>query len=116
MYGAKGITVCDEWHDFKRFYEWAITTGYSDSLSIDRIDNTKGYSPDNCRWATPQEQTDNRRCCRYITYNGKCQTIKAWANETGIHRNTLRERFNRGWSAEQALTIKPVDYRKHKGG
>jgi hypothetical protein len=114
MYGAKGITVCDEWHDFKRFYEWAIATGYSDSLSIDRIDNTKGYSPDNCRWATPQEQTDNRRCCRYIAYNGKSQTIKAWAKETGIHYHTLLSRFDHGWSAEQALTIKPMKFGRHK--
>lgn len=116
LYGGNGVTVCDEWRVFKQFYEWAKVTGYSDSLSIDRIDNTKGYSPDNCRWATPQEQTDNRQCCRYVTHNGKRQTIKAWAKETGIHYNTLRERFNRGWSAEKALTITPIDYRKHKGG
>lgn len=114
LYGAKGITVCDEWHSFKQFYEWAMATGYSDSLSIDRKDSTKGYSPDNCRWATPQEQTDNRPCCRYVTYNGKSQTIKAWAKETGIHYNTLRERFNRGWSAERALTIKPMNFGRHK--
>lgn len=116
LYGAKGITVCDEWHDFQRFYEWAMTTGYSDSLSIDRKDGAKGYSPDNCRWATPQEQTDNRKCCRYVTYNGKSQTIKAWAKETGIHYHTLLARFDRGWSTERALTITPTDYRKHKGG
>ncbi len=61
-YGSRGITVCNEWsHNFQAFYDWAITNGYSDELSIDRIDNDKGYSPDNCRWATAEEQRHNQR-------------------------------------------------------
>lgn len=57
LYGGKGVKVCDEWNDYTRFKEWALSHGYADNLSIDRIDPAKGYCPENCRWLTPSENT-----------------------------------------------------------
>ena len=74
-YGGRGVTVCDEWKEFQPFYDWAMATGYSDDLTIDRIDVNGNYEPSNCRWANKKTQANNKTTSRYITYNGKTQTL-----------------------------------------
>ena len=105
-YGGRGISVCDEWKDYLLFKKWALDNGYNDSLTIDRIDVNEGYSPQNCRWATMLEQSNNRRSNHYLTFNGKTASIADWARKTGISASAIRQRINiYGWSVEQALTI-----------
>lgn len=105
-YGARGITVCKEWkEDFVSFFMWAKKEGYRKGLSLDRIDNNKGYSPNNCRWVTMKEQSNNRRSNHLLTFNGRTQTMQQWAEETGINYWTIRDRLARCyWSIEKALT------------
>ena len=86
-YGARGISVCDSWKDdFDCFYQWAIANGYSNGLSLDRIDNDGNYCPENCRWATCKQQGNNTRSCRFITYNGDTKTMREWEEHLGLGR------------------------------
>lgn len=79
LYGARGITVCDAWHNYEPFRDWAIEHGYTDEFSIDRIDVNSGYSPDNCRWVDRTTQCNNRRSNVFLEYNGETHTIAEWA-------------------------------------
>lgn len=104
-YGGRGISVCDEWRDdFLAFREWALSNGYQEDLSIDRMDNNKGYSPDNCRWATDAEQANNMTSNTMITFNGKTQNLKQWSHELGMSYTALVFRFKRGWPIEKAFS------------
>lgn len=103
-WGAKGITICEEWkNDFKAFYDWSMANGYRDDLTIDRIDNDGNYEPSNCRWATVEEQNRNKPNVRFITYGGKTQTIGQWTQELHLGKETIRERLKRGWSETEAI-------------
>ena len=105
-YGGRGIDICEEWkNSFSAFAEWAFSNGYSDNLTIDRIDNNKGYYPDNCRWANEVEQSQNRRSNYLITYKGETKCIKAWTDELGLPYNKIRRRICRDhWDIERAFT------------
>lgn len=105
-YGGRGITICDEWlQDFMNFYNWSITNGYADNLTIDRIDTNKNYEPSNCRWITNKEQQRNTRQNHLITYKGKTHCISEWAEIYDINYYVLWARlFKLNWSAEKALT------------
>lgn len=113
-YGGRGIKVCAEWeHSFFAFREWAVANGYSDDLSIDRINGDAGYSPENCRWADAVTQSRNKRSNRNLLFRDKKQSVAAWADETGIPPGTICARLDVGWTVERALT-EPIHTEKHK--
>lgn len=103
-YGGRGITICDEWvNNFNNFREWALSNGYDDNLTLDRIDPNKHYTPDNCRWITQEEQNRNRRYHNWATINGVTKIISDWSRETGIHCNTIKQRIEYGHTDEEIL-------------
>ena len=117
-YGGRGITYCDEWEDTKNFIEWALSNGYNDELTLDRIDPNGNYCPENCRWITIQEQQRNRRNNQTITWNNETHCYNEWDVILGYPIGTIGQRIRRGWSEEDALTRKLGDkhYNYEKGG
>ena len=100
-YGAAGISVCENWHNADCFGEWAKSSGWFEGATLDRIDNDKGYSPENCKWSTKKEQAKNRRTTRLITHNGETHNLTEWAEILGVDRKFLINRLWRGWSEEE---------------
>ena len=94
-YGGRGIKICDEWkNSFQCFYDWAVSSGYSDELTIDRINVNGNYEPSNCRWVSMSVQANNTRRNHYFEYNGVVHTIAQWSRILNVNHETLRYRIN----------------------
>lgn len=116
LYGAKGISICSDWAtDFEAFYQWVISNSYDDTLSIDRIDNAKGYEPSNCRWITMKQQQNNRSTNQQIEHDGETHTISEWSEITKLPPRLIVLRLSRGWPVSRALMEPENDkYRNHR--
>ncbi len=104
-YGGRGITVCSEWENYQTFAIWAKRNGYSDDLTLDRVDNNKSYTPKNCRWVDRKTQARNKSNNPKFTFNEKTLTLADWAEQMNMPYTTLYGRVhNYGWSIQKALT------------
>jgi len=100
----QGVTICKEWeNDYQAFRKWALDNGYDDTLTIDRIDNSKGYEPSNCRWVTLKEQANNRSNNKIVEYQGKNYTISQLADCAKLPYNTVKQRIENGWNIDDAV-------------
>lgn len=105
-YGGRGIGVCDRWrNEIQTFFD--DMGDPPEGMTLGRIDNNDNYSPDNCRWETPQEQANNRRSNVWITFQGKTLTAAQWARLLGFNQRIVEERIRRGWTVEEALLTPP---------
>ena len=112
-YGGRGIAVCDEWlQGFDNFAEWALTNGYNDTLTIERIDNDGDYTTGNCKWIPLGRQCFNKRTSLMIRYNGKEKCLMDWCNILGLPYDTIHHRVTNGWSAKSAFET-PVQNNKN---
>lgn len=106
-YGGRGITMCQEWLDSNsgvgKFYEWAMSNGYKEGLSIERINVNGNYEPSNCKWATYKEQNNNTRRTNFIKINGVTKKLTEWAEISGLSTNVILDRYKKGLVEEDLL-------------
>ncbi len=108
-YGGRGIKMDNSWkEDFIHFMNWALTSGYKDDLSIDRIDVNGNYEPSNCRWATKLEQMNNRRDTVMIHLNGVNVPAQEVARMTGYNIGTIMRRIKLGWNGDRIVNTEPL--------
>lgn len=103
-YGARGITVCEEWRNSFDTFLADMGDKPSPKHSLDRIDYNLHYCKENCRWATPMEQSQNRRTVVNITYQGETKCMAEWSRHFGINRRTIAQRYKKGWSLEDVFS------------
>lgn len=104
-YGGRGITVCNEWqNNFQAFKEWALSHGYAENLTIDRINNDGNYEPDNCRWITMKKQSMNTSRSHFVQIGDEIKTLIEWCDVYKIKYPTVCDRLHRGWDEVKALT------------
>lgn len=116
-YSTRGITYCDEWEVYEPFRDWALSHGYRDDLTLDRIDVNGNYCPENCRWTTMTVQQRNKRNNRYIEWNGETCTLSEWSERTGISSSVISRRLKQGWNVGRALSVpprKPINLRAER--
>lgn len=112
-YGGRGIGICDKWRSYDEFLS-DMGRRPTAKHTLDRKNNSKGYGPDNCRWATKAQQSQNMRSNRMMTLDGKTLCVAEWAEITGIKIGVIRGRLNRGWDDEKSLTTPTAIYTKRK--
>ena len=105
-YGGRGISVCDRWGSFELFY--ADMGDPPVGHQLDRRENDRGYSPDNCRWVTCQANNRNKSTNKWVTWDGQTKTVAEWSDVTGIPYMTLAARIRNGWDLDRAMTKKVV--------
>lgn len=103
-YGGRGIVVCDAWRASFDAFVTSVGPKPGPRYTLDRIDNSKGYEPGNCRWATPLEQGRNKSNNVMLTHNGETLTVSQWAERLEIYHGTLLMRIKAGWSDERIIT------------
>jgi hypothetical protein len=106
-YGAEGIRVCEEWHDFHTFQTWAISHGYEDSLTIERIDNDEDYTPENCEWVPQKQNNRNTRRAIFLTAWKETKHMAEWVEDSrcSVSYPVLQARIRLGWHPEQAISM-----------
>lgn len=101
-YGNRGITVCSRWKEFEKFFQ--DMGSRPSGLTLERIDNNAGYFPGNCRWASRQQQANNRCTTRSLTFGNKTMPISVWSKELGLSKSAVSSRLRAGWSVSRALS------------
>ena len=112
-YHGQGIYVCDEWREsYDAFEQWAMSNGYRQDLTLDRVRQYGPYSPVNCRWISRKQQAYNRSSNKYITIDGHSKTMQEWSDLYGVPKWTICRRIQNGWDAEKAVKTPPKSSKK----